>query len=112
MTGLEDAESDRPQFFGETITDIINGEEMTYFPEEKRQSRDILATFVQFGFVSLVCIIVIGIYGLQWEILHLENANIVLTSLSLSSSAFALFNSIFIKIISKLCKCLRKYMKY
>ena len=32
----------------------------------------------------------------------MDNANIILTSLSLSSSAFALLNSIFIKIISKL----------
>lgn len=102
MHGLEDSEADRPQFSGDTITDIVTGEEMTYFPDERRRSRDILATFVQFLFVLLVFSIVFGIYGLQWEILQMQNANTILTSLSLSSSAFALLNSIFIKIISKL----------
>ena len=104
MTGFEDEQADRPQFFGDTITDIITGEEMTYFPDELRRPRDVLATAVQLLFVLLCLAIVIGIYGLQWEILSASSTNVLLTALSLSSSAFALVNSVFIRIVSWLWK--------
>jgi len=102
MTGFEDEETDRPQFFGDTITDIITGEDMTYFPDDLRRPRDALAAFVQILFVLLCLMSVIGVYGLQWEVLSMEDINTLLTALRIGSSGFALLNSVFIRIISYL----------
>lgn len=100
MTGFEDEENDRPQFFGETIMDIVTGKDMTYFPDELRRPRNALVVVVQISFV-LICIgIVMGIYTLQWFLLSMVVLNSILTALRLSSSGFALINSIFISIVS------------